>query len=142
MFLGIAEEQKGQYAEAITHVSRAFGHTATGEFPQSGESRDLAEVRTLSRTLVESYARDGYVGALKAWGKYWEPGVVQGTVQPTSVAMVYARAGEKDKAFQYLEQGFREHARHIVYLKSDPQFDNLRPDPRYADLMRRIGLPK
>ncbi len=141
MFLGLAEEQKGQYAEAIAHISRAFGQTETGDFPQAGTPRGGTGARTLSRTLVESYARHGYVGALKAWAKYWEPGVAEGTVQPTSVAMLYARAGDKDRAFQYLEQGFREHARHIVYLKSEPQFDNLRSDPRFSDLMRRIGLP-
>ncbi len=127
MFLGVAEEQKGQYAEAIAHI---------------GKSRELSGDKKLAGILAESYNRGGYVASLKAWAKYWEPGVANGSVQPTSVAMILARAGEKDKAFEYLEQGFREHTRSIVNLKAEPQLDSLRSDPRFADLVRRMGLPK
>jgi serine/threonine protein kinase len=50
-----------------------------------------------------------------------------------------AMLGEKDKAFKFLEKAF-EDRREIVFVKVEPQLDNIRSDPRYADLLRRVGL--
>jgi serine/threonine protein kinase/Tfp pilus assembly protein PilF len=52
-----------------------------------------------------------------------------------------AMLSENDKAFKFLEKAFEER-REIVFVKVEPQLDNIRPDPRYADLLRRIGLPQ
>jgi tetratricopeptide (TPR) repeat protein len=52
-----------------------------------------------------------------------------------------AMLGDKDKAFRFLEKAF-EDRREIIFLKVEPQLDNIRSDPRYADLLRRIGLPQ
>ncbi len=49
--------------------------------------------------------------------------------------------GENDKAFQFLEQSL-EDRREIVFVKVEPQLDNIRSDPRYADLLRRVGFPQ
>ncbi|MGA2262592.1 MAG: protein kinase [Acidobacteriota bacterium] len=127
MFLGFALEQKGRYDEAMAQII---------------QSRSLASDSKSVKLLTDTYSRAGYMETLKAWAKYWETGVRDGSVQPTSVAMLYARAGEKDKAMQYLEQGFREHTRAIVNLKAEPQLDNLRSDPRFQDLIKRMGLPE
>jgi hypothetical protein len=43
--------------------------------------------------------------------------------------------------FAWLETAFRERTDFMTYLKVDPEFDNLRSDPRFQDLLRRIGLP-
>lgn len=51
-------------------------------------------------------------------------------------------AGEKDKAFEWLAKAYQEHDSGLVLLKVEPEFDNIRSDPRYADLLRRIGLPQ
>jgi hypothetical protein len=40
-----------------------------------------------------------------------------------------------------LETGYRERAAFMVCLKTDPRFDNLRPDPRFQDLLRRMKYP-
>ena len=50
-----------------------------------------------------------------------------------------AMLGDKDKAFQFLEKAF-EDRREIVFVNVEPQLDNIRSDPRYADLLRRVGL--
>ena len=50
-----------------------------------------------------------------------------------------AMLGENDKAFKFLEKAF-EDRREIVFVKVEPQLDNIRSDPRYADLLRRVGL--
>jgi len=54
--------------------------------------------------------------------------------------MVYAGLGDKDQTFQWLEKSFKDHTMDIGYLKVDPFFDNVRSDPRFADLVRRVGL--
>ncbi len=65
----------------------------------------------------------------------------QGYVSPVVIAELYARLGEKDKAFEWLEKAYQERAR-LVYLKVAPGFEGLRSDSRYADLVRRVGLPQ
>jgi len=58
------------------------------------------------------------------------------------VGAIYAGLGEKDRAFESLERGREERSGSMAYIKVDPFWDNLRSDPRYADLLRRMGLPQ
>jgi hypothetical protein len=58
------------------------------------------------------------------------------------LATIYAGLGEKDEAFRLLEKGYREHSGAMPYLAVDPFWYGLRSDPRYADLLRRMGLPQ
>jgi len=63
-------------------------------------------------------------------------------VSPYLVATVYAGLGEKDRAFQFLEKAYLEKSLDIPWaLKADLRLDNLRSDPRFQDLVRRIGYP-
>ena len=57
-------------------------------------------------------------------------------------AVVYAGSGDKDEAFRLLERGYKEHTAGMVYLASDVAWYGMRFDPRYADLLRRMGLPQ
>jgi TolB-like protein/Tfp pilus assembly protein PilF len=59
-----------------------------------------------------------------------------------SFAVVYAGLGEKDQAFAWLEKAYGERTSRLGYLKVEPLWDPLRPDPRFADLVRRMGLPQ
>jgi tetratricopeptide (TPR) repeat protein len=61
-------------------------------------------------------------------------------VQPYSIAWVYAGLGEKDQAFEWLEKAYEERAGFLLFCRSMDTVDVLKDDPRYADLMRRIGL--
>jgi len=63
-------------------------------------------------------------------------------VNPYDIAFVYAGLGEKEKAFAWLEIAFQERTIAIVSLKVDPYWDSLRTDPRFTDLLRRVGLPQ
>jgi TolB-like protein/Flp pilus assembly protein TadD len=56
-------------------------------------------------------------------------------------AAIYAGLGEKDRAFESLEKGYEMHSATMVYLKVDAFWDALRSDPRFQDLLRRMGLP-
>jgi predicted Zn-dependent protease len=62
-------------------------------------------------------------------------------VSSDEVALIYAALGEKDQAFTWLEKAYAEHAFVLAYLKVEPMLDSLRSDPRFADLVRRVGLP-
>jgi eukaryotic-like serine/threonine-protein kinase len=54
---------------------------------------------------------------------------------------LYVALGEKDQAFEWLEKAYDERSDSLVFLGQDPMFDTLRSDPRFADLVRRVGLP-
>ena len=54
----------------------------------------------------------------------------------------YALIGETEKAFEWLERGYRERDPRLLNLKFGPAFDPLRSDPRFDDLLRRIGFPE
>jgi serine/threonine-protein kinase len=56
-------------------------------------------------------------------------------------ALIHAGLGENDHAFEWLERAFRERSTVLTYLRLDARFAPLRSDPRYADLVRRIGFP-
>jgi TolB-like protein/Flp pilus assembly protein TadD len=57
-----------------------------------------------------------------------------------SAALDYALLGERDQAFASLEEAYRDHDLDVLSLKCSPELDALRGDPRYIDLVRRIGL--
>jgi tetratricopeptide (TPR) repeat protein len=57
------------------------------------------------------------------------------------IADTYSVLGEKDGAFAFLEAAYQERAGWLIFLGIRPTFDNIRSDPRFADLLSRIGLP-
>ena len=56
-------------------------------------------------------------------------------------ALIFTGLGDKDRSLALLEEAFRERSTLLTYLKMDARFDPLRSDPRFAELLRRIGLP-
>jgi TolB-like protein len=64
-----------------------------------------------------------------------------GYVSPYGIAMAYAELGEKDHAFEWLNAAYQEHDVGLIALRTDFAMDSLRSDPRYAELVRKIGLP-
>ena len=63
-------------------------------------------------------------------------------VTSAGLALVYGALGEKDKAFVWLEKEFAEHTTRPPQYAVNPLFDDLRDDPRFADLVRRVALAK
>lgn len=61
-------------------------------------------------------------------------------VSPYSFAIIYAALGENDQAFEWLEHAYEDNVDWMVWLKVSPELDNLRSDPRYTDLLRRVGF--
>ena len=57
------------------------------------------------------------------------------------IAQVYAWRGEKDLAFEWMEQAFRQHDAGLCFLKFDPLLDSIRHDPRFTAMLREMNLP-
>jgi hypothetical protein len=62
-------------------------------------------------------------------------------VTPFLFADLYALLNDREQTFAWLEKTYEERSSKLLNLKSDPDFDGLRGDPLFADLVRRIGLP-
>jgi hypothetical protein len=106
-----------------------------------GENKEAAAERfTRLRRAYQSLGAQGYWRAnleqhLSEWKK--NPG------DPYSHAVLYARVGEKDHVFGWLEKAHQARSQELLFwLRTDPAFDGLRSDPRYADLVHRIGFPQ
>jgi tetratricopeptide (TPR) repeat protein len=63
-----------------------------------------------------------------------------GKVDPGVFAQLYARLGEKDSAFAWLDRAYQGHSGYIFYIKVTPEFDSLRGDRRYKELLRKMGF--
>jgi tetratricopeptide (TPR) repeat protein len=57
------------------------------------------------------------------------------------IATYYARLGEPDKTFEWLDKAYEERNNRLTLLNVNPAFDNVRADPRFAALIRKVGLP-
>jgi len=61
---------------------------------------------------------------------------------PDQLAELYADIGDRDHAFEWLNTAYQEHCVYLIMLRTDPAFDSLRSDPRYAELVRKVGFPQ
>jgi hypothetical protein len=58
------------------------------------------------------------------------------------LAFLYSELGDKDQAFHWLNAAYQEHEPNLVTLKTNPSFDSMRSDRRFAELVRKVGLPQ
>jgi TolB-like protein/Tfp pilus assembly protein PilF len=61
-------------------------------------------------------------------------------MDPAAILWAHIGIGDKDQAFVWLEKAYTEHSNTLITLKVEPGYDSLRSDPRFQDLMRRVGL--
>ena len=118
--LGHTYEQLGDYKHAMEQwvkLEQLHGHEAR------------------ATELLRIFEKSGYMTYLRKTAKDSE---AEGDYD--RAAGNYAMLGEKDAAFAALEKEFAR--RGVVDINIDPRFDNIRSDPRFADLLRRIGLPQ
>jgi serine/threonine-protein kinase len=102
---------------------------------------ELSQGRLITKTaLVSAYAASGQRDhALKLFRALRQESA--GKPLPAFYqAVIYVSLGRKDAAFKSLNQAFQERSYRMVYLKVEPVFDSLRPDPRFTDLLRRMGF--
>ena len=58
---------------------------------------------------------------------------------PDKFAMIYAALGENDRAFEWLEFAAEAHSAGLMWLKGFPEYDSIRSDPRFEDLLQRLN---
>ena len=92
--------------------------------------------------LANAYARKGYAGWLQERLNGLNEMSKDGNSRTFEHAELYAAMGNTDKAMHYLEEGYREHTIELVRLQVNPAYDGLRTDPRFQNLVHRIGLPQ
>jgi TolB-like protein len=122
--LGDVYAEKGMYTESIA------------EFLKSGNGPDSVG------HLGNAYARAGKLDAARKTIAELEESVRKDGVGRYEIALVYAGMGRKQDAFKWLEESYRAKDVGLVYLKVDPCLNPLRSDPRFDDLVRRLGLGK
>ncbi len=125
--LGHVYAAKGMYREALAEYEKFA--TLSGGSPGSTALVGYAHARLGQR----SYALR-VLDQLRAATK-------QRYVPALSFAIVYVGLAEKEQAFLWLEKAYDERTNSLAYLKVQATWDPLRSDPRFADLVRRIGLP-
>jgi len=123
-------ERKEMYAEAISEREKTLR---------------LSGDEGAANTLMQIYQKSGYESAMKSlWEKQLNAlmqSAKQGYVSPMSFVFTYAHLNRKDEAFEWLEKAYQERSIWLVSMKTDPQFDTLRSDPRFTEMMKKIGLP-
>jgi serine/threonine protein kinase/Flp pilus assembly protein TadD len=125
--LAIASVQKGDFNTGIVELKKA---------------RSLEDKPWVVAALGYAYAASGrkqealqVIDELKKQAK-------QRHVTPYAIATIYAGLDNRDETFRWLQMAYEERAPGLTWLKVDPMLDSLRRDPRYADLLRRMGLPQ
>jgi TolB-like protein/Tfp pilus assembly protein PilF len=133
-YLGSAYEGKGMFSEATE--SRKKGLLLVG---MPAERAEVFSKRTLD--AIKSSGADGY------WKVQLELATERAnhygnseTLDVIEMAICNANLGNADKAFEYLEKGLNDRRVGLVFLKVDYVWDKIRSDPRFADLVRRVGL--
>jgi TolB-like protein/Tfp pilus assembly protein PilF len=126
------------------HWQLGIAYELNGSFPQAiaayQEASQLSDNPALLALLGHAYAASGQRDeALKKLNQLKEIGK-QRYVSAYSWAIIYSGLGDKDQAFNALEKGYQDRITKMAFLKIEPFFDNLRSDPRFADLVRRVGL--
>lgn len=119
---------QGKFNEAIAEFQKSI--------PLSGESPD--EPAELARAYALAGRRDEALKIIEELKRLSERKYVSSTV----MASIYAALGDKNQAFALLNKAFEERDFVLVLLKVEPMFDPLRSDPRFAAMVRRVGLPE
>ena len=125
--LGLIYVAKGMYPEAIVELKKAveLSHNGIQTLGILGHCHAVAgnkaEAEKILSVLITKSSDDFF------WANY-------------SIAVIYAGLGKNDGALDFLEKAYREHSLGPAFLRFDPRLDNLRQDPRFQALSKKVGL--
>jgi tetratricopeptide (TPR) repeat protein len=109
------------------------------EWFQRGQSLDTA-VRSYDAMIVRALAALGRREEAEEILARLETESRQQYVRAEYLAMGHAAVGHLDQAFEALERAYQARSAGLIYLHLDPGYEPLRNDPRYGELVQRIGL--
>jgi TolB-like protein/tetratricopeptide (TPR) repeat protein len=124
--LGYAYSGKRMYKEAI--AANLEGAKRWGENTSNKIYRGVYYAKSGDRAKAQSILRE-----LLSTKEYVSPG---------EISVLYAALGDKDAAFASLERAYQAHDLQLQYLTVDLEFDPIRDDPRFSNLVDRVGLPQ
>ncbi|HEX8145533.1 MAG TPA: protein kinase [Pyrinomonadaceae bacterium] len=125
--LGQVYERQGRYEEAIAQYHRAMQLSSNlWIMPGLGHALAMAGRTDEARQLLAEL--------MKMSGERY--------VSPYFIAEIHRGLGEIDRTFEWLEKAYEDRSDWLVWLGVEPALDGLRSDPRFIDLMRRVGLPQ
>ncbi|HEU5249533.1 MAG TPA: hypothetical protein VFW15_06050, partial [Thermoanaerobaculia bacterium] len=99
-----------------------------------------ADDREMKEALERGYAEHGYEGAMRRSAATLSARFRRTYALPTEISRLYMAAGDRDRALEWLEKGYEERDPNMPYLGL-PEYDGLRSDPRFRELLRRMKLP-
>jgi eukaryotic-like serine/threonine-protein kinase len=115
-----------------------------GQFPEA-----LEELKTAGNFTAEPLATMGYIygrtGRRPDARKVLDDLQTQSKsvyIAPSNFVKVYIGLGDKEQAFAWLEKGYQQHDFWLTFLTREPEYDSLRSDLRFQELVRRIGFPQ
>ena len=128
--LGYTYEQKGMQREAVAEWGKALILRGAGEQASS---------------LERAYAASGFEAAVRALAQEQlsklNETLKRGEYVPASEYVnAYTLLGDKEQALAWLNKAVQERNGFVFIVKIDPIYDGLRADPRFSDLLRRVGL--
>lgn len=132
VYLGDAYVEKGMFNEAITEFQTA----------EMLSGKDAAKATQRANILREAYQTGGAQSFWRTQLGFLKQEQDRGIVSAYTMASVYGRLNDREQAITWLEKAYHDHDAYLANLKIDPQFDNMRSDARFIDLMRRVGLPQ
>ena len=124
--LAVAYNRTGQFAKAFAEVQKAQ--------ELGGDPTRVLEI------LGSTQALSGDLASAQATVDRLRSGAISGRVSPYSVALIYTAMGKKSEALDWLEKGYREKDTWTPWVKVLVEWDSLRSEPRFADLLRRLSL--
>ena len=132
VILGWDYEQKGMTEQAVTEFKKAVESAGKDSPMETFILAGLGHAYALAGNRSDA---QGVLQTLLARAK-------QSYASPFDIALIYTALGDKDAAFAWLDKAMKDHSTWLVYSKWEPRLDPLRSDPRFQDLLRRIGLPR
>jgi tetratricopeptide (TPR) repeat protein len=124
--MGEAYEQLGHFPEAIAELQKAL---------------DVGNPWVLA-ALARVHVRWGKMEEARRLLAQLEERSKRDYVTPYGVATVYAALGDKNQAFRLLDKAYDDRCEDLLLLLVDPRVDSLRSDPRFRELLRRVGFPQ
>ncbi|MFZ0312628.1 MAG: hypothetical protein WAL85_07980, partial [Candidatus Korobacteraceae bacterium] len=132
----------------VVHYYLAMAYWGKGMYPQAiEESKAYAQLEDdpsemeFAAALDQGYKSGGWKEALKRGIAVRLAQRKSSYASPYLLAQLYAQAGDKEQAFYWLDAAYRE--RDLVYeMNTDFLLDPLRSDPRFAELVKKVGLPQ
>jgi tetratricopeptide (TPR) repeat protein len=129
-FMGLAYWGKRMYPQVIEEFKIAD--------QLSGDKKDAEFTAALEQGFKES----GWKGALRKAVAVSEAQRKSSYSSPYRIGVLYAQLGDKDRAFEWLNIAYQEHDGLLIGLKTDYQLDSIHLDPRFAEFVRKLGLPQ